>query len=153
MSPRSQILGLVIPLFIAKIVSLVIDVFTPKWVSPDCHFKSNQRPAKFSILPLWCAVWHHCFGMHTAELDSVVWCTVHSAHPGAWHRRGLHTVESDSTVGCTPRSFLKFSINLRNLNQIRLACSSVAKMGSNHEQNRGRKSRDTLPLSNLHSSR
>ena len=28
-----------------------------------------------------------------------------------------------------------------------LVCSSGAQMGSNHEQNRGRKSRDTAPLS------
>ena len=26
------------------------EVFTPKGISPDCPFKSNQRPAKFLIL-------------------------------------------------------------------------------------------------------
>ena len=63
--------------------------------------------------------------MHTAELDSAVWCTLQSylrnlghltsrcdAHRGAWLREGMHTGELDSAVCITPRSqtSLKMSV-------------------------------------------
>ena len=53
----------------------------------------------------------------------------------------MHTAESN---------FSNFLID--NISEIKtefentLPCLSGAQMGSNHEQNRGRKSRDTLPL-------
>ena len=48
--------------------------------------------------------------MHTAESDSVVWCTPRSltqqcdAHRGVWLRCEKHTAESDSVAWCTPRT-------------------------------------------------
>ena len=42
-------------------------VFTPKRISPDCPFKSNQRLSKVSILTPRCAFWLCCM-MHTSEL-------------------------------------------------------------------------------------
>ena len=38
-----------------------VEVFTPTRISPDCPFKSNQRPAKFLILTPRCAVWPRSF--------------------------------------------------------------------------------------------
>ena len=71
-------------IFFIKFFSLLIDVFTPKSISPDCPFKSNQRLKKISILTLRCAVWLRG-EMHTPELfekfwllDSMVGCTVES---------------------------------------------------------------------------
>ena len=102
-----KILGLTNQIFFLQIFSFIIDLFTPKRISPDCPFKSNQRFSKISIL------------MHTAELDPTVWCTPGSltprydapsgaflrtlghltplcdAHRGAWLRGGMHTAESD----------------------------------------------------------
>ena len=75
-----KILGLAKQNLFLQIFSFMIDMFTPKRISPDCLFKNNQRLTKISILTPQCAVWL-CGVMHTAELDS--------------------------TVGCTPRSFLR----------------------------------------------
>ena len=72
-----KILGLENQNIFLQIFSFLIDVFTPKRISPDCPFKSNQRPATFSIQTTRCAVWLHG-GMHTAKLDSVVWCKLQS---------------------------------------------------------------------------
>ena len=68
-------------------------------------------------------------------------------------------MQFDSTVVCTPQSltlrydahygaFEKFEFlsKIETEFEDTLACLSVALMGSNHEKNRGRKSRDTLPL-------
>ena len=99
------------------IFSFMIDVFTHKRISPDCPFKSNQRPAKCSILTLRCAVWLRGV-MHTIDLDSAAWCTLPSlttqwdAHHGAW-LRSMCTPRSltpridahrSSAVWCTPQS-------------------------------------------------
>ena len=81
----------------------MIDVFTPKWISPDFPFKSNQRLTKISILSLGCAAWLPGV-MRTAELDSTVGCTRWDAHRGAWLGSIMHTAELDSTVWCTPQS-------------------------------------------------
>ena len=70
----------------------------------------------------------------------------------------MHTVESDSLVWCTPWSLTPrwnahFFIFYEYLGEIEkefendLAFSAGAQMGSNHEKNIGRKSRDTLRLS------
>ena len=51
----------------------MIDVFTPKRISPDRLFKSNHRQVKNLILFPWCAI--HLRGvLHTTEIVSVV-CT------------------------------------------------------------------------------
>ena len=75
--------------------SFVIIMFTPKMISPDCPFKSNQKLWKILILALWCAVWLRG-GMHTAELDSAVWCTLQrltlrcASHHGVFFRNLSH---------------------------------------------------------------
>ena len=108
MTPRSQILGLANQNNFLQFFSLMIDVFTPIGVSPDCPFKSNQRLTKISFLTLWCAVWLRG-EMHTAEFE-LVGSTPRSltprgdAHSGAWLYSKMHTAELDSEVGCTPRS-------------------------------------------------
>ena len=62
--------------------------------------------------------------MHTAELDSAVWCTPRSltplweAHHGVWLSGVMHTAESDLAVRCTPRSFLK------NFDHLTLRCDA-----------------------------
>ena len=97
----------------------MIELFTPKRISPDCPFKSTPRLLKILILTLRCAFWH-CGVMHTAELDSAFGSTPQSflrnlvtltprcdAHCGVWLRGWKHTTESDSAVGCTPQSFLR----------------------------------------------
>ena len=83
----------------------MLGVFTPKMISPDCPFKSNQRLPKISILTLRCAFW------------LPMWCTPRSltlrydAQHGAWLLGMMHTAEFyeklgslDSTVWCTLRS-------------------------------------------------
>ena len=60
---------------------------------------------------------------------------------------GMHAVESDSKVSCIPWSFLKIQISLQNWNRIRIflpVCQGARWFES--WKNRGRKSRDTLPL-------
>ena len=57
----------------------------------------------------------------------------------------MHTVGIDSAVGCTPWSFIKIWMFVRS-KKIIWVCLSMAQMGSNHENNRDKKSRDTLPL-------
>ena len=64
--------------FILQIFSFMIDVFTPKRISPDCPFKSNQSQTK--ILILRCTVCL-CGVMHTAEIDSMVGCTQRRLSP------------------------------------------------------------------------
>ena len=56
----------------------MIDLFTPKIISPDCRFKSSQRQVKISILTPRCVAhhWDHfCGVLHTAEIISAVCCT------------------------------------------------------------------------------
>ena len=76
--------------FLLLIFSFMIYVFTPKRISPDCLFKSNNRQ-----------VIRFCFR-------------------GVQYFRGmLHTAEIISAVGCTPRRQLCDQISRRNRNQIR----------------------------------
>ena len=112
--------------------------------------------------------------MHTAELDFAVWFTPWSlppqwdVHRGAWLRSMMHTMELEFTVWCTLRSrtprddahygvwlcggmggsFLKFEYlgEIETEFEHILACISGAQMGSNHENNGDRKSRDTFPF-------
>ena len=71
--------------------------------------------------------------MHTAELDYAVRCALRSLTQW-WdaHR------EAFSKIRISPRNRKYFSLFITQL--------SGALMGSNHEKNGGRKSRDTLPL-------
>ena len=74
MAPRSQNFRLSKSYTISSNLFFMIDVFTPKRISPDCPFKNNQRLTENLILTLGCAVWLRSV-MHTAELDSALWCT------------------------------------------------------------------------------
>ena len=53
---ESTFFGLANKIFFLKIFSFMIDVVTPKRISLDCPFKSNQRLTKISILTLQCEV-------------------------------------------------------------------------------------------------
>ena len=83
----------------------MIDVFTPKTISPDYLFKSNHRQVKNSILFPRCAIYLRGM-LHTAEIVSVVCCTPlrssprYDAHHGDHLRVVLHTAEIVSVV-CT----------------------------------------------------
>ena len=68
----------------------MIEVFTHIRISPDCPFKSNQKPANF---------WIWVCGVH---FDYAVWSTC-----WAWLCGMMHTVELDSPEGCTPWSILR----------------------------------------------
>ena len=105
MAPRSQILGLVRPLFILQIFSFMTDVFTPKRISPDFPLKATRDQQNFWMNTT--IVWLRG-GIHKAEffekygsLASSVWCTQQSLTPWrdehcrAWLCRGMHTPESD----------------------------------------------------------
>ena len=111
MTPQSQNFRLANQKNVLLMVSFMIDMFTPKKISPDCPLKSNQKLTKISILTLQCdahrGAWLHS-GKHTVELDSAVGCTLRSflrnfdyltqrsdAPCGAWLRSGMHTTESD----------------------------------------------------------
>ena len=47
------------------------------------------------------------------------WTPLYDAHHRVWLHGGMHTAESDFTVGCTLWSFLKNQISWRNRNWIR----------------------------------
>ena len=92
----------------------MIDVFTPKKISSYFPFKGNQRLTKISILAPTCLTlrcdahngsWLRGM-MHTAQLDSTVWCTLQSflRNRVTWLRSVMHTGDLDSEVWCTPRS-------------------------------------------------
>ena len=106
MTPRSRNP----PLFIFRIFSFMMDMFTQQWFHLIVSSKKgNQRPTKFLIITPRFVVWLRG-GMHTEEHDSRVGCTLRSmtpgwdVHCGAWLRGGMHTAEHDSGVGCTLRS-------------------------------------------------
>ena len=91
----------------------MIEVFTPKRIFPDCPFKSNQRPVKFLIQTLPCAVWLRGM-MHITELDSTLGCTLwYDAHRGVFWEIwvnwlcGVKNTGSDSVVEFTPRSIFR----------------------------------------------
>ena len=77
--------------------------------------KSNQRLSNILILTARCAVWLRGM-MHTAELDSAVWCTPWRFLRNwvTWLCVGKHTAEFDSTVCITPcsQTTLKMSISI-----------------------------------------
>ena len=56
----------------------MIDVFTPKRISPDCLFENNHRQVKNSILILWYAIYLRGM-LHTAEIISMVRTEIISA--------------------------------------------------------------------------
>ena len=91
--PRSKTVRFSKATFILQFFSFMIDVF-PKMISPDCPFKSNQRPSKVQILTPQC--------VHTMDLDSAVWCIPWSLT--LWYDAYLHILELDYAVSCTPRS-------------------------------------------------
>ena len=55
---ESKILGLANQKYFLQIFSFMIDVFTPKRIYIDCHFKSIQKFTNFSILTPRCDA--HC---------------------------------------------------------------------------------------------
>ena len=80
---------------------------------------------------LRCAIWLRSV-MHTAELDSAVWCTSQRLNPRydahckffweiwvTWLCGVMHTAELDSSEGSSPWSFLKIRISCRNRYRIR----------------------------------
>ena len=79
---KFKILGLANQKLFSLNLFFMIEMFTPKRISPDCPFKSSQRPPKFSIL--------------TPQCD---------AHCGAWLRGIILTAELDFMVGYTPWKF------------------------------------------------
>ena len=92
----AQILGLAIKKKFLHIFSFMIDMFTVQCsllkefllIVPLKATRDSKR-FRFWLLGV----------MHTAESDSVVWCTLRrltlqdDAHCGAWLRGGMHTVE------------------------------------------------------------
>ena len=61
--------------FLLFFIFFMIDVFSPKRISPDCLFKSNHRQVNISILFPWCAIYLRGM-LHTAEIISAIWCTL-----------------------------------------------------------------------------
>ena len=106
-------------------------MFTPKRISLDCPFTSNQRPSTFLILTLRCAICL-CSGLHTVEIVSPVCCTLLSlslqcvAHLGDRLRGGMHIVH------CTPE--IEYLGKIKTEFQYTLAFISGAQMGSNHKK-------------------
>ena len=78
---KVKILSLANQNVILQIFSSIIDVFTPKRISPFCLFKSNKRPAKFSILT-------------QCSLTPRGW---RDAHRGAWLHGMMQTMKSDNS--------------------------------------------------------
>ena len=71
----------------------MIDVFTPKMISPDYLFKSNHRQVSISILILWFAI-YLCGMLHTAEIISAECCTPRrSSSRCVAHRRDNSVIE------------------------------------------------------------
>ena len=108
-TPQSQNFSLSKSKFFLQIFSLMIDIFTPKRISPHCPFMTNQRFAKILILTARCAFWLSGM-MHTAELDSAVGSTQQSSTPQCDAHCGVFweiwcSWESSSAVGCTLWSF------------------------------------------------
>ena len=98
MAPRSQILGLVRPLFMLQIFSFMTDVFTPKSISPDFPLKATRDQQNFWMHTT--IVWLRG-GIHKAEffekygsLPSSVWCTQQSLTP----RRDEHCTDPAETT-------------------------------------------------------
>ena len=82
--------------------SLMTDVFSPKRISPDCPFRSNQKLAKISILTPQYAFWLRGV-THTTELNSAECCTPRTSilWGDAYHRAQLRGV-MQTAEWCTP---------------------------------------------------
>ena len=102
-----NILGLVKPLFIIKIFSFMIDMFTPKRGLLIFPLEASRDQRNFRF---WLWGVHH-----TVDLDSSVWCILqtprYDAHSRVfweiwvtWLRRVMHTTKLDSTEGCNSQS-------------------------------------------------
>ena len=91
-----KMLGLANKKMFLQIFSFMIGVFTPKRISPDCPFKSNQRLTKILILTPRCAVW-----LPGVQFDSGV-CILRNFI--TWLHGGMHTAELDLAVGFIPGS-------------------------------------------------
>ena len=101
---RVKILGLANKNFVLQIFSFMIDLFTPKRISLDCPFKSNQRLTKILILTPRCDALRGAmliteFFEKFGSLDSAMWCK-----PPSWQCGMMHTAKSDSAVCITPQS-------------------------------------------------
>ena len=77
----------------------MIDVFTPKTISPDYLFKSNHRQVKNSILFPRCAI-YLCGMLHTTDFAQRS-SPRYVGHRGDRLRGVLHTAEIISTICCT----------------------------------------------------
>ena len=103
-----NILGLANQIFFLEIFSFMIDVVTPKRISPNCPFtvKATRDAQRF-----W-------FWLRVVQFDSAVWCALRSltprcdahpwsltpqyyAHIGAQLRSVMHTAKLDSEERCT----------------------------------------------------
>ena len=155
----------------------MIDVFTPKRISPGCLFKSNQRQVKILILFPQCAIsprydGHRGDHLHgvllTAEIVSVVcteiisevWCTLQRWSPRYVAHRGDDLCGmSHSAVGCTlRRSSPRWDAHrgdnfvIECLGEIKTKFENTS-LGPNGFESRkrteGRKSRNPLPLRGL----
>ena len=131
----------------------MIDVFTPKRISPDCLFKRNHRQVKISILIPRCAIYLR--SMLHADIISAVGCAPqrssprYAAHSGDHLCGMLHTAEIISAVCCTLlRSSSQYVAQRRDnfvieyikkietefKNTSTFACLLGAHMGSNHKK-------------------
>ena len=77
-----------------KSFTFMIDLFTPKRISPDCLFKSNHRQVKISILTPCCTVCLRCDVYRGDHLHGM-----------------MHTTEIVSAVGCPPQRFVGVTKN------------------------------------------
>ena len=76
-----KILGLANKKNVLHIFSFMIDVFIPKWISPDCPSKSNQRLSKISIMTPQCVAHCRFFLEKFGSVDSAEGCTPRSLTP------------------------------------------------------------------------
>ena len=101
----------------------MIDVFTPKRISPDCPFKCNQRQVNISFR----------FWLRDVQFISAVFCTPLrlsprcAAHHRDWLRSVLHTAEIVSAVCCTLRryfrNFLNWNFDISSLKSCQICLS------------------------------
>ena len=124
----------------------MIELFTPKRISPDCPFKGTQTQKDLDFDSAACILTLRCDALAVGSTPQSLTLRC-DAHHGVWLRGEKHTAESDSAVGCTPRSFLK---NLVTLTPRWVANRRAWLRGGIHsaelEKTAGRKSHDTHPL-------
>ena len=142
----------------------MIDVFTPKRISPDCPFKTLNATKDQQNFRIW---------LLSVQFDSVVGCTprsltpwhdgdahcrawlfgvMHIAHHtvfweiwSTWLRGVMHTAELDSAVWCTTRSFWKIMEHLTS--QCDAHCTLRSTFGAKYMSIFMKINRKTLPLS------